>query len=142
MSRASQHHSCVVPCICLSGFAKGRPGTASSVSRQLCSVLGLSKGSYWAWAVTHLPGALHKWAWTGQQGLERKQRAGKQPQPAPLARGRDLLSQEVYCPLIWGLCWLLCFFGTADVSCCSGGHRISRSSQKRSRVKGGPRPQT
>lgn len=50
---------------------------------------------------------------------------------APLPRGKDLLPQEVYCPLIWGLLWLMCFFGTADVSCCSGGHRISGSSQKR-----------
>lgn len=50
------------------------------------------RGSYWARAATHLAGALHRWAWTGQQGLERTQWHASATRPPPPERERTQVS--------------------------------------------------
>lgn len=50
------------------------------------------RGNYWARAATRLAGALHRWAWTGQQGLERTQWHASATRPPPPERERTQVS--------------------------------------------------
>lgn len=129
----------VVLCIFLLGFAKGSPGNGLLCVWGSCL---LCQGQQRAPLGENREPSRQC---SAQEGRNMMARAAEEISSFQVwranatrrhARGKGLLYQEVYWPFIWGVRLFMCFFWTADVSCCSVCQRTSRSSQRRTEAKG------